>query len=235
MLKLKDKIVALYASPIGKKYVTGITGLSLVLFTLVHMSGNLAYFSSDPTAYNAYTKFLHDLGPLLYLAEMGLLAFFLFHVVLGVNIAITKRRARRKKYRKYKSLGGPSKQSVASRSMIYTGIILLVFTILHLITFKFGPGMAEGYVETINGEEVRDLKRLVTETFQNPFYAFGYTGVMLLLALHLRHGIWSAFQSLGAMTPRLSPLIYAAGGFVGVLIAVGFFVLPLYVYFTGGA
>ncbi|GAB5518119.1 MAG: succinate dehydrogenase cytochrome b subunit [Rhodothermales bacterium] len=235
MANLKDKVLALYASPVGKKYLTGVTGLALVGFTLVHMSGNLAYFSSDLAAYNAYTKFLHDLGPLLYALELGLLAFFVFHIVLGINIALGKRKARKANYRMYRSLGGPSKQSVASRSMIYTGLILLAFLILHLITFKFGPGIAEGYVTTLDGEQARDLKRLVTEKFQNPLYAFGYTAVMILLALHLRHGIWSAFQSLGAMTPRLSPVIYAIGGFIGVLIAVGFFVLPLYVYFTGGA
>ena len=74
---------------------------------------------------------------------------------------------------------------------------LLVFLVVHLWTFKFGTY----YETTLDGEPVRDLARLVTEKFQSPWYAFGYTAIMLLLALHLRHGVWSSLQSLGAMTP----------------------------------
>ena len=66
-------------------------------------------------------------------------------------------------------------------------------------------------------------------------YAFGYVFIMLLLAHHLRHGVWSAFQSLGAVSPRLSPIMYTAGGLLGLLIAIGFLVLPLWIYFSGGA
>ena len=106
----------------------------------------------------------------------------------------------------------------------------MIFLILHLWSFKFGTY----YETTLNGEPVRDLARLVTEKFQSPWYAFGYVAMMLLLSLHLRHGIWSALQSLGAMSPRLSPLIYTVGAIIGLLIAVGFFVLPLWIFFTGG-
>ena len=104
------------------------------------------------------------------------------------------------------------------------------FWFFHLMSFKYGT-----YYETepgANGEQIRDLARLVEEKFKSPWYAFGYTGVMLLLALHLRHGVWSAFQSLGATNPRLTPLIYAIGGLLGILIAIGFFVLPLWVFFN---
>ena len=113
-----------------------------------------------------------------------------------------------------------------------TGVILGVFLVLHLVSFKFGTFYEAA--ETIDGEPVRDLARLLNEKFQSPVYAFGYSGVMLLLALHLRHGVWSAFQSLGATNPRLTPLIYTLGALVGLLIAVGFFILPLWIFFTGG-
>ena len=117
--------------------------------------------------------------------------------------------------------------------MIVTGIILFVFAIFHVVSFKYGPGLESGYTVIVDGVEMRDVKRLLEERFASPFYAFGYLGVMILLAVHLRHGVWSAFQSLGVAGKRLAPIIYIGGGVLGVLIAIGFFVLPLYIYFGG--
>jgi succinate dehydrogenase / fumarate reductase cytochrome b subunit len=226
-------------SPVGKKILTGITGLGLVIFVIEHMSGNLILMLEGSDAYNAYAHFLESLGPILYLLELGLLAFFVFHIVLGINIWLGKRRARTQRYVKYRSAGKPSLQSPSSRSMIITGGILLVFLVVHLISFKFGPGgplhADPAYVTTVKGEVMRDLSKLVFEKFHHPAYAFGYPIVMLLLAVHLRHGIWSAFQSLGATNPRLTPVLYAVGGLLGLLIALGFLVLPLWIYFGGAA
>ena len=119
--------------------------------------------------------------------------------------------------------------------MAITGIILLVFLVIHLWSFKFGPGGPgnpdPAYVTTVDGVEMRDLAKLVYEKFSHASYAFGYTAVMLLLALHLRHGIWSAFQSLGAMRPSLKGTVYVAGAVLGLLIAVGFIAAPLAIYF----
>ncbi len=222
-------------SPIGKKLVTGVTGLGLVVFVFIHMTGNLALFTGNE-AYNQYTHFLTSLGGLLYVIEAGLVAFFLFHIVNGIQIWLGKRKARPVGYDTYKSAGSPSQQSASSRSMIITGLILAVFLVVHVISFKFGPGgpgnADPAYVTTIGGEEVRDLAKLVRENFASPFYTFGYTFVMLLLVVHLRHGIWSALQSLGAMRPSLTPLVYTIGAVVGVLIGAGFIALPLAIYFN---
>lgn len=245
------KLLDVFRTSIGRKILTGITGLALVLFVILHMAGNLTYFSGDPGAYNLYADKLISLGPLLIMAEILLLAAFLLHAYLGVSIYLGKRRARRQGYRKYRTAGGNSKQTLSSRSMIFTGIVLLVFLVIHLNTFKFGPGIEDGYFADAHGvavEEldfgpdetavvggevvVRDLRRLVTEKFQHWYYAFGYVAVMVLLGLHLRHGVWSAFQSLGAMNPRLTPVVYSLGGVLAVLIALGFLVLPLYIFFS---
>ena len=220
---------AIMMSPVGKKILTGITGLGLTVFVFTHMLGNLSYFQGSE-AYNAYTEFLASLGGLLYLLEAGLLFFILLHIVLGINIFLSKRKARKEGYKQFKTVGGASKQSMSSRSMIITGIILMVFLVIHLWSFKFGTY----YETTLDGKPVRDLARLVTEKFQSPFYTFGYVAIVLLLALHLRHGVWSALQSLGATNPRLTPLIYSIGAIIGLLIAIGFFVLPLWIFFTGG-
>lgn len=223
------------SNPIGRKLITGVTGLGLAAFVLIHMVGNLSYFASDPDAYNRYSHTLLSLGPLLYAVEIGLVVFFLFHVWLGYSIWLKTRKARPIGYNTYTSVGSPSKQTISSRSMIVTGLILLAFAIFHVISFKYGPGLKDGYMVTVDGVEMRDVKRLLEERFASPLYTFGYVGIMILLAVHLRHGVWSAMQSLGAMGKRIGPVIYIAGAVLGALIAVGFFVLPLYIYFGGGA
>lgn len=249
--KGKPKLGAILLSPVGKKVLTGITGIALVLFVILHMIGNLGYFEGGG-AYNLYSDFLLSTGPLLIVIEVILLIAFLLHAYLGLTVYLGKRRARRQGYSKYESAGRPSLQTVSSRSMIFTGIVLFLFTIIHLISFKYGPGIEEGYIADattgttlVQGESlgadaveqvgevtyIRDLRRLVTERFQSPWYTFGYLAVMILLGLHLRHGIWSAFQSLGTMNPRLTPLVYTIGVILAILIAVGFFVLPLYIFF----
>lgn len=223
------------SSSVGRKVLTGITGLGLTLFVLIHMLGNLLAFSPDETAYNVYSHKLISLGLILYTIEVGLLALVLIHIVLGVSIYLRKKAARPIDYSRYQSAGGASRQTVSSRSMIVTGIVLGGFLVIHLLSFKFGPGMGEGYVMTVQGEEIRDLRRLLFEKFHKPAYAFGYPAVMILLGVHLRHGIWSALQSLGAMKPGWSPFFYTAGALLGALIALGFLILPLWIYFGGGA
>jgi succinate dehydrogenase cytochrome b subunit len=223
-------------SPIWKKVTTGITGLGLVGFVLMHMTGNLALLTSDQ-AYNEYSHFLTGLGPLFYAVEVGLLAFFVLHIGLGINIWLGKRRARPTGYDTYRSAGSPSRQSISSRSMILTGIVLLFFLVFHLIAFKYGPGGpgnadAAFLVSYDGGGAIRDMAKLVRLKFASPFYAFGYTAVMLLLVVHLRHGVWSALQSLGAMKPRFSPVVYAIGGLIGLGIGLGFIVLPVALYFN---
>ncbi len=220
----------LYGSPVLKKVTTGLTGIFLTLFVLVHMTGNLAYFADDTgEAYNAYSHFLtHELGALFYLIEIGLLAIFLLHATIGIQIWLGKRAARPEAYAVYRTAGGASRQSLSSRSMIVTGVLLAVWTVFHLVTFKYGT-----YYETTlaDGTVVRDIARLVDEVFGNPMYAFGYPAMMLLLAVHLRHGVWSALQSLGLVRPTASASTYLVGGLLGLAIGVGFLLLPIAIYF----
>jgi succinate dehydrogenase / fumarate reductase cytochrome b subunit len=111
--------------------------------------------------------------------------------------------------------------------MVLTGAIIGIFLVIHLLSFKYGSY----YEITVDGVIMRDLAHLMREKFAHPGYAFGYPALVVLLAVHLRHGIWSAFQSLGAMRPTLTPLIYTIGGLFGLGIALGFLVVPLAIYF----
>ncbi|MEM9769561.1 MAG: succinate dehydrogenase cytochrome b subunit [Cyanobacteria bacterium P01_D01_bin.71] len=219
-------ILKIYQSPIGKKLITGVTGLALATFVLVHMVGNLLLFVGHE-AYNAYAYHLEALGPLLWAVESVLLAIVLLHAVVGIQIFLGKQRSRSDGYATYSSKGAPSLQSISSRTMIVTGTVLGSFLVLHLANFKFGSY----YATQLDGQEVRDLARLVIAKFQNPLYAFGYSGVMLLLGFHLRHGIWSALQSLGIMHQSVRFTIYGLSLGLAVAIATGFIALPLTIYF----
>lgn len=216
-------------SQVGRKILTGITGIGLIVFIIFHLIGNLKLFGAEQ-AFNEYTYALESLGWILYLMEAGLVVAFLLHAYLGVSIWLKRRKARPEGYATYQSKGGPSHQTWASKSMIFTGIVLLVFLVIHIDTFKFGA------TDTImlNGHEARDLKELVIATFQKPLYAFGYTAVMILLGFHLSHGFWSAFTSLSMKHNQYSTLIYTIGIIFAILMAVGFLFIPLYIYFTGG-
>lgn len=223
----RPKLINFYTSPVGKKIITGITGLGLGLFVLVHMLGNLTLFAGS-AAYNQLAHFIDSLGILRYLIEFSLLAIAILHAVIGITIRLNTLKARPVNYSQLKSVGTPSKQSLSSRSMLWTGMVLLVFLVLHLGTFKFGTY----YSTVINGVEMRDLSRLVIEKFQHPAYAFGYTAVMIMLAVHLRHGIWSAWQSIGLLNSKISPVVYAIALILAILMAIGFIALPLAIYFN---
>lgn len=212
-------------SSVGKKIMTGVTGLALCLFVLSHLIGNLLLLVSAD-AFNRYTYKLEQMGVLLYLIEAGLLIAFLVHAATGIQIYINKRRARPEDYVKKGNAGGVSKKSWSSLSMPFTGIILLAFLVLHLKTFKYGPR----YETLVDGILMRDLYRLVIEVFQSPVYVTAYVAVMALLGVHLRHGFWSAFQSLGANHPRYNPIIFGTGIIFTLVIAFGFIVLPVWIY-----
>ena len=228
------KIMTALLSPVGRKVLTGVTGIGLVAFVIAHMIGNLTYLSPNPDTYNEYAYKLLSLGWIFYTIEILLALCFLLHAVVGISIQVRRRKSRPVGYKMYKSAGKPSKSGYSARSMILTGIILLGFLILHLNSFKYGPGINEGYTASLEGiGEVRDLRRLMTEKFQEPLYAFGYPAVMILLGVHMRHGVWSALQSLGMMSRRLSPYIYAIAAVLGFMVATGFLFVPLYIYFGG--
>lgn len=221
-------------SQVGRKMLTGITGIGLIIFIILHLIANLKVFGGVH-AFNLYTEHLADWGWILYTLEIGLAICFLLHAYIGISIWLKRRRSRPQGYKKYEGKqpnldNDQNHNDWASRSMIFTGIVLLVFLVLHLNHFKFG----EIPTIVINGERMRNLKALVIETFQNPWYVIWYTFVMILLGVHLKHGFWSAFTSLSMKRKKYSAVVYTIGIIFAILLAVGFLFIPLYIYFTGG-
>jgi succinate dehydrogenase / fumarate reductase cytochrome b subunit len=212
-------------SQVGRKILTGLTGILLTLFTIVHLLGNLSLYDGGE-AFNIYADKLMSLGPLIYLAEAGLAVLFIVHAWIGISIYLKKRKARPIGYDKYETKGGPSHQSSSSTTMAITGTIILLFVILHIIHFKFGAM----YEVVVDGENIRDLKRLVVEEFQKPLISGLYVAVMALLGWHLRHGIWSAFTSLTLKGKAYSKMAKSVGVVLAALLSIGFLLLPVMVY-----
>ena len=216
-------VLRFFLSTIGRKYVVGLTGLGLSLFVLVHMLGNLLIFAGAD-AYNRYAHGLEEF-PLIFVVELGLLALFLCHIVLAVYLTFENKRARPEGY--LVEASGDKATSLIQKTMFHQGVVLLVFVVYHLITFKWGP-----YYETVlDGEMVRDIYRLVVEVFQQPFYVVGYLFCLVVLGLHLSHGVSSAVRTLGFNHPAYDPMVRWIGRTYAFVVSVGFLCQPIYVYF----
>jgi succinate dehydrogenase / fumarate reductase cytochrome b subunit len=212
-------------SSVGKKQIVGLTGVGIALFALSHMAGNMLILVSGK-AYNYYSHSLVT-NPLLPLAEIGLLIAFLVHVLFATSLTVTNRRARP---RGNVSAGsGLKRASFASRSMILTGLLVFVFLVLHLITFKYGTH----YMVVYDGIEMRDIHRLVVEKFHEPLYVGWYIFSLLILGVHLSHGVGALFQSLGISSNRKAWVRQVSWAFAIVVVG-GFISQPLWILFGGG-
>lgn len=213
-------------STIGKKILMALTGLALCGFLIVHLAGNMALLMGKQEFFNLYAHKLAELGVMLYLAEIGLVALFLLHAISGLSVTLEHWRARPVKYVMTGNAGGNSQKTISSQTMIYTGGLILLFLILHVTQFKYGPAKMVP-VPGGDGNQMKDLFTLVVDTFQSPIFLIAYVAIMALLGFHLRHGCWSAFQSLGANHPRYMPLIQVVGVLFAIVMAVGFLIIPI--------
>lgn len=220
-------------SSVGKKIFMGLTGLSLCGFIVIHLIGNLTLLIPDPDPFNKYSHFLtEELGSVIYVAEAILAAVFLIHFIYALIVTFDNWKARPRGYKVTKNAGHTSKKSIASTTMIYTGVVVIVFLVWHLLHFKYGEIMI---TTTADGKVVRDLYTLVYQFYGNIINVGLYVLVMIMLGFHLSHGFWSAFQSLGLNGKRFTPVIYGVGSLFAVLMAIGFIFLPVWIFvITGG-
>jgi succinate dehydrogenase / fumarate reductase, cytochrome b subunit len=211
------------SSSVGTKVLIAVTGLLLFAFLVLHLAGNLLFFLG-PETFNAYSHALIS-NPLVIPMEIGLLAVFLLHIYQTGRMYLANRHARPEGYEVRKWAGHTSRKSVASTTMIITGLLTALFVVIHLWQFKFGAWY------TVADTDVRDLYRLMIEVFTNPVWVVLYVAFMVLLLLHLRHGFSSAFQSLGA-SDNLGRRMLQAGLVVALVIGGGFAVIPIIIYFA---
>jgi succinate dehydrogenase / fumarate reductase cytochrome b subunit len=149
------------------------------------------------------------------LFELGLLALAIVHVLTGLTLFYENWRARPVRYRVNKRAGG---RTIGSATMPYTGIFLLAFVTFHLINFHF--------VDKTD----RTIFEIVASAFSQTWYVAIYVFAMIVAAIHVSHGFWSAFQTVGASHPKYMPLVRTAGVLFSLIVGFGFGVLPIYVY-----
>jgi len=220
-----SSLVRLLTSSIGQKLLMAATGLLLIGFLVAHLTGNLLIFVGAD-AFNEYSHALVS-NHLIYVAELGLLVLFVLHLVSGILVTRTNRAARPQGYAKKRRAGGTSNKSWASTTMIVSGLVVLVFVPLHLITFKFGAW----YQDTAH-PEMRDLHRLVLEVFRDPLLVAWYEVAMLVIGFHLWHGFASGFETLGVGS---RPGIRNFSKLLAVAIAGGFAIIPIVIFLAGGS
>jgi succinate dehydrogenase / fumarate reductase cytochrome b subunit len=213
------------SSSVGTKLLIGLTGLLLFAYLILHLVGNALIFAGADL-FNEYSHRLIS-NPLLIPIEIGLLLVFLVHIYKTARMLIANNAARPVRYQKKAYAGHTSRKSFASSTMIASGLIVLVFVLIHVKQFKFGA-----YYQTVSASPIRDLYRTEIEVFQNPLWVAFYVFSTIVVGLHLRHGIASGFQSIGADHPLYTRRLTAIGIVMAIIIGGGLGLIPLVIYLT---
>lgn len=233
----KNPLATFARSTVGRKMFVAVTGLLLLGFVVGHLAGNLLIFQG-PEALNSYAYFLKSKPALVWAARIGLLAFFFLHLWSALTLNLKSRDARPQRYHMYK----PLVATFASRTMVQTGLVVLAFVIFHLLHFTLGVTHPDHYSLTTQIQwqgattEVHDVFSMVVRGFQQPLVAMSYIVAMVMLGLHLSHGIPSMLQTIGFNHPVYTPLVRKAGVALAVLLAAGNIAIPVSVLagFVGG-
>jgi succinate dehydrogenase / fumarate reductase, cytochrome b subunit len=218
------------ASSVGRKILVAVTGLGLTLFVVFHMIGNLKLLpggEASRDAINAYAYFLkHELGVLIWVARGGLLGIFLLHLFLALWLKLRAGAARPVGY----AYQQRAQASPASTTMVWTGIVIGAFVVFHLAHYTFawvsevpapdGKGVTN-YLDLKDPAGRHDVYRMVVHGFSNPVISGLYLVAQLLLAVHLSHGVQSAFQTLGLVGRRFTPAARAVGFLAAATVLVG--------------
>jgi succinate dehydrogenase / fumarate reductase cytochrome b subunit len=209
-------------SSIGKKIVVAVTGLILVGFVIGHLLGNLQVFLG-PEWINSYAEHLQELGPLLWVVRIFLLATVVIHIYVTIRLAIDNRRARPEKYAETDY----TKATFASRYMWLSGLVVLAFIVYHIAHFTLvvaDPRLAALKPDALHRHDVYSM---MIYGFQNVIVSAFYLIAMFLLMLHLTHGASSFFQSLGLNDKNLTPRLARGGRIFAWLIFAGYASMPI--------
>jgi succinate dehydrogenase / fumarate reductase cytochrome b subunit len=203
-----------YQATIGKKVIMAASGAFLFGFVVAHLAGNLLIFAG-PERLNAYAAFLRASPALAWGMRLLLLVAVTAHVTASVQLALLKRRARPTDYARKADAGA----TYASRTMMWSGPILLAFVVYHLLHLTFGtahPAFRQ-----------LDVYHNVVSGFRAIPVSMAYIVAMLMLGLHLEHGLWSMFQSVGVNHPRYTPVLQRLAAAAAGLIVAGNISIPI--------
>jgi succinate dehydrogenase / fumarate reductase, cytochrome b subunit len=202
-----------FSTSVGKKQLMAATGLLFLLFLATHLLGNLSIYGG-PAAFIDYAVHLHALGKLLVVAEVGMAVALIIHVGAAAVLFLENRRARPVRYTADRSAGG---RTLSSQTMPYTGLLILGFIGVHLATFS----------HHIVDQTTRNIFQIAVAVFSQKIYLVIYLLGVILVAFHVRHGLWSALQTVGASHPKYTPFIHKLSIVFALIVGVGFGSLPL--------
>jgi succinate dehydrogenase / fumarate reductase cytochrome b subunit len=205
-----------WASTVGKKIVMAVTGVILFGFVIAHLAGNLQVFEGQAKL-DAYGAFLHSIGELLWPARIILLICVTLHIVATVQLALRKKAARPIGYSRKQAIAS----SYASRTMYWSGPIVLAFIIFHLLH------LTAGYIHPGAAYEEGHVYHNVVSGFQVWWVSLSYIVAISLLGLHLRHGLWSMFQTVGVHQPQYTAALKKAALVIALLIVLGYISIPI--------
>ncbi len=203
-------------SSIGKKWIMAGTGLCLILFLCSHAAGNATLFYST-TLFQSYADQLHSHPLIVSVFSKGLFAVFAIHIVTGVLLFLQNRKARPQNYKVHRRA---YKNSTASSTMIYTGLFILLFAIIHTAAVSFGDHGV--------------IARTISTMFSSFFLSMFYIAAFIVLAFHMSHGLWSMLQTFGINHPRYTRFIQKLTYAVPLFFLLLFGTIPLLFLFGTG-
>jgi len=216
----------LFTSTVGRKVLMAVTGLLLVLFITVHLLGNLSVFAG-PDGINAYAKHLHDLGPLVWIFRLIMLCLFAVHITFGIQLYLENRAATPDNYAIQKTLV----TTFSAKTMIFTGLIILVFLLYHLLHFTVqvtNPDISAHHLP-LDAAMRADVFSMVVLSFQKAFISIVYMIGMIALGLHLAHGVSSWVQTFGLSTGPSQDKVRVIGKFLAIVYALAYIAIPLFI------
>lgn len=206
-------------SSLGRKILMAITGILMVLFVVVHLLGNSSIFI--PGGINAYAEHLHALPPLVWAFRLAMLVFIGIHIIFGIQLTLENNAANPQGYAVKRQL----KANFSSENMIWTGVLLLIFIIGHISHFT--AHLTPDIVANKLPDGGTDVFTMVVSSFGHPVVVLLYVAAMIVLFLHLKHGMQSFFQTMGWNNDCTLPVITKASTVVAVIFLLGYSIIPL--------
>jgi succinate dehydrogenase / fumarate reductase cytochrome b subunit len=210
-----SRLAVFWQSQVGKKFVSAVTGIVMFLFLIGHLLGNLQAFQGAEK-FNAYAHFLQSAKGLVWTTRIVMLTMAVLHATAGIQLYLRARAARPQPYRV--PLANPA--TVSSKTMIWTGLLTLSFIVYHLLDLTIGAAFVHS--NFVHGDAYLNLVNTFRSVGKVVFYGLSLIG----LGLHLSHGLYSMFQSVGFRAPLWTPTIQKAAVFIGVFLALAYILIP---------
>lgn len=222
---MASEVLRTLRTSVVRKQIVALSGMVLVLFIFAHLTGNFLIFAG-PGAIDDYAAKLKALGPLLYAFRVGMFLAFAIHISFTIWVTYDNWHSRPQRYAVRSDRG---ETNFAKRTMIYSGLLLFFYLLIHLNDFALADWAKKGVVESASTEESLGLYGVVWNEFSEPLDALFYVAIMVVLGFHLSHAIQSFLQTLGLDSERVLPVLQKAAIVLAVLVALGYSSIPLYI------